>query len=52
MDEKEIVRLIKNKEYSRLAFLKDERLLQENECYYGFYIFWLTHKERIRLIYW
>ena len=45
MDEKEILRLIKNKEYSRLAFLKDERLLQENEFYYGF-LYFLADSQR------
>lgn len=45
MDEEEIVSLIKNKEYSRVAFLKDERLLQENECYYGF-LYFLADSQR------
>lgn len=45
MDEEEIVDLIKNKEYSRVAFLKEERLLQENECYYGF-LYFLADSQR------
>lgn len=45
MDDKEIIKLIKNKRFSKLSFLEDKDLLKENEYYYGFLYFTLDAKE-------
>ncbi|MUL01887.1 DUF2971 domain-containing protein [Aliivibrio fischeri] len=45
MDDKEVIKLIKNKRFSKLSFLNDEDLLKENEFYYGFLYFTLDLKE-------
>lgn len=44
MDEKQIVKFIKGGQFSKLDFLYDERLLEENENYYGFLYFLLDKK--------
>ncbi|HBC3902217.1 tetratricopeptide repeat protein [Vibrio harveyi] len=45
MDDKEIIKLIKNKRFSKLSFLEDKDLLKENEYYYGFLYFTLDARE-------
>ncbi len=44
MDEKKIGKLIKGGQFSKLDFLYDEKLLEENENYYGFLYFLLDKK--------
>ncbi|EGQ7904111.1 DUF2971 domain-containing protein [Vibrio alginolyticus] len=45
MDDKELIKLIKNKRFSKLSFLEDKDLLKENEYYYGFLYFTLDARE-------
>lgn len=46
VNDKEIIKLIKKKRFSKLSFLEDKDLIKENEYYYGFLYFTLEAREK------